>query len=157
MSVETMRGTYARMPWVKVAALSLIIAIPAMLLGRVIWPPATGGPESTSAQLPFFIFESFFEALSLGLGVAFLVFGLPVVRQVESTWRLRAWLMYLSTGWLMVSWWSHGNLHISNSDNLQRLLYIEYGYHVTLVIAGAIIAYCFLSLMRERGGAASVR
>ncbi len=59
--------------------------------------------EPTPGQLPFFIFESFLEALSLGLGVAFLIFGLPLVRQIESSWRLRAWLMYLSVGWLMVS------------------------------------------------------
>ncbi len=36
MSVETMRGTYARMPWVKVLAVALVVAIPAMLLGRMI-------------------------------------------------------------------------------------------------------------------------
>ena len=33
---------------------------------------------------------------------------------------------------------------------MQRLLYIEYGFHVTLVISAAIVAYCFLSLLRDR-------
>lgn len=151
MSVEAMGGTQIRIPWVKVLAVTLVVALPAMLLGRVIWPPA-GEVEPTSGQLPFFIFESFSEALSLGLGVAFLIFGLPLVRQVETSSKLRAWLMYLSIGWLMVSWWPHGNLHVSNGDNMQRLLYIEYGFHVTLVIVGAVLAYCFLSLLREGGG-----
>jgi hypothetical protein len=93
---------------------------------------------------------SFFEALALGLGVSFLIFGLPLVRSVSADSRLRAWLMYLGLGWALVSWWPHGNLHMSNGDNMQRLLYIEYGFHVTLVISAAIVAYCFLSLLREQ-------
>jgi hypothetical protein len=100
--------------------------------------------------MPFFMVVGFFEALALGLGVSFLIFGLPLVRKVSADSRLRAWLMYLGLGWALVSWWPHGNLHMSNGDNMQRLLYIEYGFHVTLVISAAIVAYCFLSLLRER-------
>src|SRR5918993_4173093 len=85
-----------------------------------------------------------------GWGVSFLIFGLPLVRRVSADSKLRAWLMYLGFGWALVSWWPHGNLHMSNGDNMQRLLYIEYGFHVTLVISAAIVAYCFLSLLRER-------
>jgi len=48
---------------------TLLVAILAMVLGRISWPPVMMGAEPTAAQLPFFIFESFFEALSLwGLG-----------------------------------------------------------------------------------------
>jgi hypothetical protein len=39
---------------------------------------------------------------------------------------------------------------MSNGDNMQRLLYIEYAFHVTLVVSAAIVAYCFLSLLRDR-------
>jgi hypothetical protein len=58
--------------------------------------------------------------------------------------------MYLSIGWLMVSWWPHDNLHISNSNNLQGLLFIEYGFHFTLMIAALVLAYGLLSLIRQR-------
>jgi hypothetical protein len=58
--------------------------------------------------------------------------------------------MYLSIGWLMVSWWPHGNPHISNGNNLQGLVFIEYGFHFTLMIADLVLAYCFLSLIRQR-------
>jgi hypothetical protein len=48
------------------------------------------------------------------------------------------------------SWWPHDNLHISNGNNLQGLLFIEYGFHFTLMIAALVLAYCFLSLIRQR-------
>lgn len=137
-----------RRTWIKVLVVTLLVTIPAFLLGHVIWHPM--GMEPSPGQLPFFMLVSFFEALALGLGVSFLVFGLPLVRRVSADSKLRAWLMYLGIGWALVSWWPHGNLHMSNGDNMQRLLYIEYGFHVTLIISAAIVAYCFLSLLRER-------
>ena len=149
MSAQVPRGARSgRMAWVKVLVVTLLVAIPAFLLGHVIWHPV--GVEPSPGQMPFFMVVGFFEALALGLGVSFLIFGLPLVRKVSADSRLRAWLMYLGLGWALVSWWPHGNLHMSNGDNMQRLLYIEYGFHVTLVISAAIVAYCFLSLLRER-------
>ena len=136
------------MAWVKVLIVTLLVTIPAFLLGHVIWHPV--GMAPSPGQMPFFMVVSLFESLALGLGVSFLVFGLPLVRSVSAGSRLRAWLMYLGLGWALVSWWPHGNLHMSNGDNMQRLLYIEYGFHVTLVISAAIVGYCFLSLLRER-------
>ena len=35
--------------------------------------------------------------------------------------------------------------------NLQGLLYIEYGFHVTLMIAAIILAYCVLRLLSRWG------
>lgn len=136
-------------PWIKVLLVTLIIAAPAMILGPVIWPPAEGGPEPTGGQLPFFIFLAIMESILLGLGIAFLAFGLPAVRRVSPDSKARAWAMYLSIGWLMVSWWPHTNLHIHNGDNMQGLLYIEYEFHFTLMIAALVLAYCFLSLVRQ--------
>ena len=151
ISAEAPRGgvhTTGRRIWVKVLVLTLVVTAAAFVLGPVLWHPI--GLEPSPEQLPFFMIVSFVEALALGLGVSFLVFGLPLVRRVSAGSRLRVWLMYLGLGWALVSWWSHGNLHMSNGDNMQRLLYIEYGFHVTLVISAAIVAYCFLSLLRER-------
>ena len=137
-----------RRTWVKALILILVITVPAFLLGHLIWHPL--GMAPSPGQMPFFMIVSFFEALALGLGVSFLVFALPLVRSVPSELKTRAWLMYLGIGWALVSWWPHGNLHMSNGDNMQRLLYIEYGFHVTLVTSAAIVAYCFLSLLRDR-------
>ena len=57
--------------------------------------------------------------------------------------------MFLSIGWLMVSWWPHDNLHMHTGIDLQKLLYIEYGFHVTLMVCAIVLAYCFLSLVNR--------
>jgi len=142
----------------KVLGVTVVVAIPAMILGPIVWPPAEGGPEPTAGQLPFFIFLAAMESILLGLGVSFLIFGLPLVRRFAVGSALRAWAMYLAIGWLLVSWWPHDNLHIHVGDDMQGLLYIEYGFHVTLMICGLIVAYGFLAFLREDlGKAASVR
>ncbi len=148
-------------PWVKVALVTALFAVPAMALGQVIWPPASGGPEPTAGQFPFFLFLAVFEALTFGLGISFLLFGfVPLKRALGgSTWR--TWAAYLSIGWFLVSWWPHDNMHIHNGENLQGLLYIEYGFHVTLMAAGLVLAYSLLTMLRagdagvQAGGAAT--
>jgi hypothetical protein len=133
--------------WVKVALVTALFAVPAMALGKVIWPPAPGGPEPSAGQFPFFILLAVFEALTFGLGISFLLFGFaPLQRAVGATWR--AWAIYLSVGWFLVSWWPHDNLHIHNGDDLQGLLYIEYGFHVTLMLAGIVLAYSLLTMLK---------
>jgi hypothetical protein len=135
-------------PWVKVALVTTLFAVPAMALGQVIWPPAPGGPEPSAGQFPFFLLLAFFEALTFGLGVSFLLFGFtPLQRALGgSTWR--TWVTYLAIGWFLVSWWPHDNMHIHNGNDLQGLLYIEYAFHVTLMAAGLILAYSLLTMLR---------
>ena len=150
-------------PWVKVALVTALFAVPAMALGQVIWPPAPGGPEPTAGQFPFFLFLAVFEALTFGLGISFLLFGfVPLKRALGgSSWR--TWAAYLAIGWFLVSWWPHDNMHIHNGSDLQGLLYIEYGFHVTLMAAGLVLAYSLLTLLRsgdagvQAGGAGTAR
>jgi hypothetical protein len=140
--------------WVKVALITALFAVPAMALGQVIWPPDPGNPEPSAGQLPFFIFLSVFEAVAFGLGISFLLFGFPALLRLARGSRLRAWAMYLSVGWFLVSWWPHDNLHLHTGLDLQGLLYIEYGFHVTLIFAAFVLAFSLLTLLRpEETGA----
>ncbi len=150
-------GTGFFKPWMKVALVTTVFTVLAMALGQVIWPPAEGGPEPTSGQVVSFIILAVLTSLTFGLGISFLLFGLPVVRKVAGGSKLRAWAMYLSIGWLLVSWWPHSNLHGHISDNIQHLLYIEYGFHVPSYLAGLVLAYCFWSLIPEKSGGAVSR
>jgi hypothetical protein len=134
---------------IKVAAITIAVAVPAFLLGPVLFPPAEGGPTPTAGQMPFFLFLGIGDAVLLGLGVAFLIFGLPVLRKVSPDSKMRAWAMYLAIGYLMVSWWPHLNLHASNGLDLQGLLYIDYLFHLPLEVAGVVLAYSFFSLFRS--------
>ena len=134
---------------IKVAAITLAVAVAAFLLGPVLFPPAEGGPTPTAGQVPFFLFLRVGDAVLLGLGVAFLIFGLPVLRKVSPDSKVRAWAMYLAIGYLMVSWWPHLVMHASNGLDLQGLLYIDYIFHLPLEVAGVVLAYSFFSLFRS--------
>jgi hypothetical protein len=140
--------------WTKVSITTLLVAVPAFIVGPVLFPPADVGSEPSAAQIPFFMFLGAADAVLLGLGVSFLVFGLPVLRKVSPDLRARAWAMYLAIGYLMVSWWPHLNLHISTPiEDWQMLLYIDFLFHLPLEIAGVVLAYCaFSTFMSWRSG-----
>ena len=133
---------------VAVLLITLAIALPALILGPMIWP-ASGHVSPTPGQLPFFIFLSIIEALAFGLGVSFLIYGWPLVRKVERTAKQNGWLLYISIAWLLMSWWPHDNMHIHNGDDMAGLLRIEYGFHLTLMIAGFILAYNFFQFIQH--------
>lgn len=138
----------------KVALLTAAVGVPAFFLGPVLFPPADVGVEPTAGQLPFFLFLAVGDALLLGLGVSFLSFGFPVMRKVSPDSRARAWAMYLSIGYLMVSWWPHLNMHASNGIDFRGLLYIDFFFHLPLEVAGVALALSFVSLMRNRSAEA---
>jgi hypothetical protein len=142
---------------VKVTVVTVIVGVAAMALGPILWPIAEGGAQPTAGQLFFFIVLEAIQFLAFGLGVSFLVFGLPTVRGVSPNSQLMAWAMYQSIGWLLVSWWPHSHLHQVVGENLQGLLYIEYGFHVTVIIGAIVLAYGFLSLLREQSKGTSTR
>lgn len=133
--------------WMKVTLITVVFAIPAFLTGRLIWPPAPGSGVPSLALLPFFLGLSIAEALSFGLGIAFLIYGWPVMSTLANGSKRMTWAMFLCIVWLLISWWPHDNLHKHNGLNLQGLLFIEYGFHVTLMIVGAILALCFVRLL----------
>jgi hypothetical protein len=135
---------------IKVALLTLVVALPAFLLGRVIWPPNPALPTPSAAQLPFFMLLTALEALALGLGVAFIVFGLPIMRRLTGGATALTWAMFISIAWLLVSWWPHDHMHLANGFELSGLLVIEYLYHATLIFAGGILGYGFIHWLRLR-------
>jgi len=136
--------------WIKASIITVLVGVPAFVLGPVIWPPAADAPVPSSTQLPFFMAVSAAEALAFGLGISFLAFGLPLVRKVANGSRLRAWTMYLSISWLLVSWWPHDNLHQYVGEDTQGLILLLYGFHMTLMLSGLILALVFVSVIRQR-------
>jgi len=140
--------------WKPVLAVTLVLAVVAVLanpngpLGGF-WRPPADSPTPTSAQLPLFILLNIAEGLVFGLGISFLVFGYPMVRAISPASIGLTRATHLSISWLLGNWWLHDSLHIHNGLNLGGLLRIEYGFHITLMIAGLIVAYFFLTLLRQ--------
>ena len=133
--------------WVKFLLITLVLGIPALILGPIIWTPSPDA-KPTTQQLPFFIFLSFVEALLFGFGIAFIIYGWQWVKKVSSQSRNMTITAFISLAWLLVSWWPHDSLHIHNAMNMQGLLYIDYGFHLTLIIASLILVYYFFAVVK---------
>jgi hypothetical protein len=129
--------------WLVVATV-LVAGIPALALGRVIWPDPAGASVPPSALIPVFAGISAVEALLFGIGVAFVVFGR---RWLSDGTRLTL-PTYLAIAWSLLSWWPHDNLHRVTHD-WAGLAAIEVGFHLTLIASILVIAAYFLR-MRER-------
>ena len=125
--------------WIKMLLITLVVGIPAFILGPVIWPPS---PDlmPTPQQLPYFMFISAIEALLFGFGIAFIFYAWPFVKKASGAAKGRTVAMFIALSWLLLSWWPHDNFHIHNGMDMQGLLYIEYGFHLTLVIASLLVA-----------------
>ena len=128
--------------WTKVLLITIIFGLISFFLSRVLWTP-NKDIMPTSGQLPFFIVLSILNSIVFGLGISFIIFGWSSVKNLLGNSALSL-LSYLSLAWLLVSWWPHDNFHMQVGLDLQGLLYIEYGFHVTLILSSLIITYAFV-------------
>ncbi len=117
---------------------TVVSAVVTFLLSPVIWP---NYPDMMivpgAAQLPYLMAVAAIESIAFGVGVAFLL-SLWGSMHGRGTWD---WLTYLSVVWLLVSWWPHDNLHRTMMmGDYWQLVRIEWGFHVTLIAAGVIVA-----------------
>jgi hypothetical protein len=143
------KGMYKMKTWLKVLLVTLLFGVPAFFLAPRIWPMSSDWPTPTSQQFPFFVLIAVFDSLTFGLGIAFLLFGWPIVQRIANESGILAWVLYIIIAFMLLSWWPHDNLHSMVGTNMQGLLYIEYGFHVSQMFGGAIVAYSFLRLFRQ--------
>lgn len=130
----------------KVALITIVFAAVTFFTGPLLWPAAHEIPTPTAFQLPFFIFLAIAESVTFGLGISFILLGWPWIKSFQQSKSL-ATATFIAIAWMLVSWWPHDTLHMATGLNLQSLLYIEYGFHFTLMVAGLIVAYHFWKLI----------
>jgi hypothetical protein len=114
------------------------------------WAPNPHIPAPTGGLVPFFIVLGLFDAFSLGAAISFLIFGYPLVASLGASSRGWTFAAYLAIAWVLGNWWAHDSLHIHNGFDLIPLLRIEYGFHVTLMIAGAVLAVFFVKALGQK-------
>jgi hypothetical protein len=119
----------------KVAIVAVVATVAAFGSSMVLWPAPPNFTPPPSL-LPFFVGLGIIESLAFGLGVAFLIFGLPLVRQT-GVGPLAAWGGYLGIAWSLVNWWAHDGFHRVTGLNLNGLVRIEYGFHFTLIMGAS--------------------
>jgi hypothetical protein len=138
----------------KAILVTLAVAVPAFLLTPVLFPPPPG-PAPSAGQLPFFLALSVLDSLLLGAGVAFLIFGWPVVSRLTRGNRARALAIYLPVGYLMVSWWLHINLHQSTPFTFENVMAIDYAFHVPLFVVPFVLIWGLAGVVRDATGSTS--
>ena len=136
----------------KFVVVSLLVAIAGFLTQAtgpfgMFWAPSADMPAPAGGQIPLFVFLGVAEALALGVGVSFLLFGYSGLK-VNGVSPSLARAAHLSIAWLLGNWWAHDSLHQHNGMNLSGLLRIEYGFHITLIIAGLTLVRFFLAVTR---------
>ncbi len=134
--------------WIKATIVTIVCGVPTIPLGELLWPPVKMPEIPTSSQFASLVVVGVIESIAFGLGVAFLIFGWHVVKRALVVNQTLARWMYASIAWTLVSWWPHDRLHMHYGMRIQPLIGIEYGFHVTLIIASLIIAYGFLKILR---------
>ena len=145
----------------KIVVTTLVVGILAFLAkpnGPIgtFWRPSPMVPEAVGIQLPLFMILGLAKALVCGLGIAFLIFGSSMVRRHSVSPGL-ARAAHLSIAWVMINWWAHDSLHLHNGMERSGLLKIEYGFHITLMMAGVILARFFIAVAQGSVPAGSQR
>lgn len=125
-------------------------------LWETIYPAdaSTEGLEPEGAQLGLLMAIGLIEAAATGLGIAWLVFGWPITKNLMAPNTRLGVAMHLSSSWLLLNWWIHDNMHIQNGLNLNGLIMIDYVFHGTLIVAGIILIFGMTKIQGNRAPAA---
>ena len=112
-------------------------------LTRVIFPLPPNMPAPPSGLLPYFVFLDVVADLLFGLGIAFLVFGYPLMRRAGQTAGVTVGA-YASIAFLLLNWWPHANLHMVTGLDFNKILWIDYAFHLPLFVSAAVVAFFFV-------------
>ena len=126
------------MRWFAVV-ITLVVGLPAFFLGRIIWPDTPSSIVVPPNLLPFFLVPALLEALAFGGGVAFLLLARPTAAHEARSQPLTT-AAYVSTAWLLLAPWLHGNLHRHLGFDLASIARIEWAIHLTMLLAAVILA-----------------
>jgi len=127
-----------------VAGLAVVLLGPQGPLGGF-W--SAEGDDPTGAALAALFIYAVAEAAVFGFGVAFALFGRPLLKRLEAGERLTR-LTFVAIIWALLSWWPHGSFHQAiEDDNFGALAAIEWGFHATMLVAGLVIATFFWQVL----------
>lgn len=133
----------------KYAAVTLIVGAGAFALGPMLWPPGPDLPHPPAGLMPAYLALAVVEALAFGFAIALLLFAWPAVRAMAIGSIAFKRVLYVSVAWLMGNWWMHDGLHMNVGLDMERLVYIEYAFHMTLLACGFALAWAIIGAARR--------
>lgn len=119
-------------------------------IGSRIYPVrAEGMPEPTGLQMAALMMGTLAQAVGLGVALALVVGAGRAIAALERALPgRRRWVVASFVGlvWILGSWIPHVGLHQAiDPTDLWALTAIEWGFHVTVVAAGCVLArYVYL-------------
>jgi len=125
---------------------TVVVGLAAFVTGPKIWPLGPDVPMPPANLLPGYIALSAIEALAFGFAVAFAIFGWPSIRGLNlgAPWLNK--LMFVTLIWFIGNWWAHDNLHMHNGLNMHGMIFIEVGFHMTMLACGVTLTIGLLRL-----------
>lgn len=144
-------GTQVRRQVVIITAVLAVLTLLANPMGPlgVFWRPSAHIATPAGYQVPRFGLLFMAEGLTFGLAASFLVYGHRLLSRLAPAPDGLTRAAHLSISWLMINWWVHNSLHMHVGMDLNVLLAVDYGFQLTLMIAGAILAVLFLRVVRD--------
>jgi hypothetical protein len=143
-------STKAKIGWTVLAfTIAGFLLNPNTPLGAAVWGHAEGDGSiaPTPMQLALLMGVVFVQSLGFGIGGAFLLYGFATARRLFPRGN-QARIAHLAVSWGLLSWVPHSALHETAGANFDKLVAIEYSFHVTLVLAAAALAWL---MMRAAG------
>ena len=132
----------------KFGLITAAAGVPAFLLTPILFPPNPNLAPPPAELIPSFIILAVIESLFFGIGVAFLALGLPLMRRVASISGVSPWPAYLSIGYLTASWWPHLGMHRVAGMDYDKLILVDYGFHLPYILAAGVVAYFFFRTLQ---------
>lgn len=135
----------AELRWPAVAVPVAVVAAP---LSFVLWPAPAGASLPPPSLLPALVaIGVVVPAMAFGAGVAFALFGRPLLDGGASPNLSMA--AYVSITWLLVNWWPHSNFH-RVAQGWPSIIAIDLVFHTTVIAATVVVAaYCLESARRR--------
>ena len=127
---------------------TVVVGVGAFLAGPHIWPMGPDVPMPPANLLPGYIALSAIEALAFGFAVAFAIYGWPTIRDLDlgASWINK--LLFVTLCWFMGNWWAHDNLHMHNGLNMHGMIFIEVGFHLTMLVCGITLTIALLRVAK---------
>jgi hypothetical protein len=140
MEMKIMRRSW----WMLIV--TVVIGAAAFAAGPHLWPMGPDVPMPPANLVPGYIALSAIEALAFGFAVAFAIFGWPSIRGLNlgAPWLNK--LMFVTLIWFIGNWWAHDNLHMHNGLNMHGMIFIEVGFHMTMLACGVTLTIGLLRL-----------
>jgi hypothetical protein len=114
----------------------------------VLFPPNPSIAPPDAGLIPYFLVLGVIESLFFGIGVAFLILGLPMMRRVASVSGVSPWPAYLAIGYLTASWWPHLGMHGVAGMDFDKLILVDYGFHLPYILSAGAVAHFFFRTLQ---------